>query len=135
MTRAHYDAFRDLLPAGMKVFRGSAPAKPLPADYPYVVIGGDPGQEGTEAATGEPDSLEIRFRLTYAGLTFDQVLTVIGKVRDGLRGKRLVVDGWSCGLFRHEPLVPIRTDFDVTVPDLGINPVYAVDEYALFSTR
>jgi hypothetical protein len=135
MTRAHYDAFEALLPAGTKVFRGSAPAKPLPADYPYVVLGGDPGEESGEAATGEPDSLDIRFRMTYAALTFDQVLTTIGKVRDSLRGRRLVVPGWSGGLFRHQPLVPIRTDFDVTVPDLAINPVYAVDEYALFSTR
>lgn len=135
MSKAHYDAFQAMLPADVRVFRGSAPNKPAPADYPYVVLGGDPGLEGTEAASGDPDSLDLRFKLTYAGLSFDQVLILIGEVRSSVRGRRLVVPGWSCNLFRHEPLVDIRTDFDVTVPDLAINPVYAVDELAVFSAR
>lgn len=135
MSKPHYDAFESILPTGVRVFRGSAPTKPAASDYPYVVLGGDPGLEGTEAATGDPDSLDLRFRLTYAALTFDQLLIVIGKVRGALRGKRLVVPGWSCNLFRHEPLVAIRTDYDVTVPDLSINPVYAVDEFSVFSAH
>lgn len=135
MADPHYDAFEQLLPSGVTVLRGSAPAKLVPADYPYVVLGGDPGLEGTEAACGEPDSLDLRFKLTYAGLSFDQVLILIREVRAAIRGRRLVVPGWSCNLFRHEPLVDIRTDFDVTVPELAIHPVYAVDEFSVLSTR
>jgi hypothetical protein len=135
MAKAHYDALEKLLPAGLNKHRGSAPGK-LEADrYPYVVLGGDPGQESTEAASGEPDSLSLRFKLTYAGLSFDQVLITIDEVRAAVSGQRLVVPGWSCGLLRHEPLVDIRTDFNVTVPGLAINPVYAVDELSLFSAR
>lgn len=135
MAKAHYDAFEQMLPVDVTVHRGSAPAKLAPADYPYVALGGDAGLEGTEAASGDPDSLDLRFKITYAGLSFDQVLILISDVRAALRGRRMVVPGWSCNLFRHEPLVDIRTDFDVTVPDLAIHPVYAVDEFSVFTAR
>lgn len=135
MTSAHYTALEQLLPPGVTVHRGSAQGKLTAEDYPYVVLSGDAGLEGTEAASGDVDSLDLRVKLTYAGLSFDQVLILIGEVRDALRGRRLVVPGWSCNLFRHEPLVDIRTDFDVTVPDLAIHPVYAVDEFSVFSAR
>jgi hypothetical protein len=135
MSKAHYDAFEAILPETVNVFRGSAPDQPVAADYPYVVLAGNAGVEGTESATGKPDSIDLRFKLTYAALSFDQLLVAIEQVRAAFRGKRLIVPGWSSDPFRHEPLVDIRTDRDLTVPGLSVNPVYAVDELAVFSTR
>ncbi|MET4095115.1 hypothetical protein [Arthrobacter sp. UYCu712] len=135
MSKAHYDAFEAMLPDTLNIFRGSAPSKPVEADYPYVVLGGNAGADYSESATGKPDAIDLRFKLTYAGLSFDQLLVAIEQVRAAFRGKRLVVPGWSSAPFRHEPLVDIRTDRDITVPGLSINPVYAVDELAVFSTR
>lgn len=135
MSKAHYDAMEALIPAGLKVHRGSAPIEPVSTDYPYVVLGGNAGTESTEAAAGDPDSLDLRFKLTYAGLTLDSVLIIMDQVRPAVRAARLVVPGWTCGLFRHESLVDITTDFGVKIPDVGANPVYAVDEYAVFCAR
>lgn len=135
MSKAHYDAFQALIPAGLKLHRGSAPEKLTSTDYPYVVIGGNAGDESTEAAAGDPDSLDLRLKITYAGLTFDSVLITIKRVREVVLASRLVVPGWTVGRFRHESLLDIRTDFDVTVPDITVHPVYAVDEFSVFSGR
>lgn len=135
MSKAHYDALEALIPADVTVFRGSAPIEPVSADYPYVVLGGNAGNESTEAANGDPDSLDLRFKLTYAGLSLDSVLVIMGLVRPAIRTARLVVPGWTCGLFRHESLVDITTDFGFKIPDIGAHPVYAVDEYAVFCAR
>lgn len=135
MSKAHYDAMESLIPAGISIHRGSAPIEPVSDDYPYVVLGGNAGNESTEAANGDPDSLDLRFKLTYAGLSLDSVLIIMGLVRPAVRTARLVVPGWTCGLFRHESLVDITTDFGFKIPDVGVHPVYAVDEYAVFCAR
>jgi hypothetical protein len=135
MSLGHFDALEALIPAGLTVFRGSAPDKPTEADYPYVVLGGTPGTETGESYGGDPDSLELRFKLTYAGLTFDSVLTAIYMVRPVLVGRKLVVPGWSTGRLRHESLLDITTDFDVTVPETSSHPLFAVDEFTVLSGR
>jgi hypothetical protein len=134
MTKAHYDAFEALMPEGLERHRGSAP-KVIADGYPYVVIGGNAGDESTEAYAGDPDSLDLRFKVTYAGLSFDSVLMTIQSVRLSVLGARLVVPGWTTTGFRHQALLAIRTDFDVTVPDITVHPVYAVDEFSVFSGR
>jgi hypothetical protein len=133
MSKAHYDAFQALMPAGLKLHRGSAPDKLASTSYPYVVIGGNAGDESTEAYAGDKDSLDLRFKVTYAGLTFDSVLITIKRVRDTVLNSRLVVPGWSTTGFTHASLLDVRTDFDVTVPDITVHPVYAVDEFSVFS--
>lgn len=135
MSKAHYDALEALVPFGLSVFRGSAPIKPTANDYPYVVIGGNGGTETSEAAAGDPDSLDLMFQITYAGLTFDSVLIAMMRFRAAVLSRRLVVAGWTCGIFRHEPAVDIREDPDVTIPDTTAHPFYAVDQISLFSTH
>lgn len=135
MSVEHYDALEQLIPPDITIFRGNAPDKPVEADYPYIVLGGTPGNETGDSYAGVPDSLELRYRLTYAGLTFDSVLTVIRRARAELVGRKLVVPGWSSGLLRHESLADIRTDFDVTVPETSSHPLYAVDEFTVMSGR
>ena len=135
MSVDHFDVLESLLPADNTVFRGHAPDKPAEDDYPYIVLGGNPGTETGDSYAGNPDSLELRYKLTYAGLTFDSVLTVIRRARAELVGQKLIVPGWSSGLLRHESLVDIRTDFDVTVPETSSHPLYAVDEFTVMSGR
>lgn len=135
MSKAHYDALEARVPAGLNVFRGSAPITPTADDYPYVVIGGNAGTESSEAADGDPDSLDLMYQITYAGLTFDSVLLAMGRFRAAVLPHRLVVSGWTCGTFRHEPAVDIREDSDVTIPDTSAHPFYAVDRISVFSTH
>ncbi|WP_314325440.1 DUF3168 domain-containing protein [Paenarthrobacter ilicis] len=144
MSKAHYDALEVLLPDGFRKFRGVAendltednPDGSLSADdYPYIVLGGNLGTDSTEAMNGDDDTREVRFRITYAGLTFDAVLIVMEAVRNALRGKRLIVEGWSTGTLRHEQLLDIRADRDFTVPGIGLHPQFAVDEFTVVSAR
>ena len=135
MSRPHYDALQAMIPEGVTVFRGTAPIQPVADDYPYVVIGGNLGDEATETPAGEVDSLDLRYKLTYAGLTFDAVLAVVENTRKALRGKRLNAPGWSSTLMRPTSLVPITEDREVTIPDLALNPVFAVDEVHVTSYR
>lgn len=135
MSVDHYDALEALIPAGLSVFRGSAPDKPGEGDYPYVVLGGTGGTFTGESYAGDVDSLDLRFKLTYAGLSFDSVLSAISMVRAVLVGRKLVVPGWSAGMLRHESLLDITTDFDVTVPETSSHPLFAVDEFTVLSGR
>lgn len=135
MSRAHYDAFQALLPAGTRVHRGYVSKKLTSADYPYVVLGGSGGDESTEALAGDVDSLEFRLKATYSGLSFDAVLIQMEKVRRVFLSERVVVPGWSCGTVRHEAALNIQVDFDVTLTDSSLHPVFAVDEFTVFCSR
>lgn len=135
MSKAHFDAIEALIPADLTVHRGSAPDKLTADDYPYIVLGGNTGQETGESYAGDTDTLEPRFKLTYAGLTFDSVLLTQQRVRDQLRDRRLVIPGWTTGRLRNESLLDIRTDFDVTVPEISLHPQFAVDEFTVMSGR
>jgi hypothetical protein len=136
VIKEHYDAVKALLPAGLTVYRGSVPSTPT---YPYVVLWGDLGEESSGGPDGDslqdvPDVLSLRPRITYAGLTFDSVLIVARNVRAALNRKTPVVAGWSPGKLRQAPLMDVQTDTSVTLTG-GANPVFAVDEFALVSTK
>jgi hypothetical protein len=135
MSKAHFDAVDALIPTDIKRWRGSAPDKPTEDDYPYVVLGGNSGTETGDSYAGDTDTLEPRFKLTYAGLTFDSVLIIQDRVRAALRDRRLVIPGWTTGRLHHESLMDIRTDFDVTVPEISLHPQFAVDEFTVMSGR
>ncbi|WGM21862.1 hypothetical protein QEH68_06725 [Paenarthrobacter sp. OM7] len=144
MSKAHYDALEALLPDGFTRFRGVAEGEASEGnpdgevnadDYPFIVLGGNLGRDSTEAMNGDPDTREMRFRITYSGLTFDSVLIVLEAVRTALNGKKLVVQGWSSGILRQEELLDIRADRDVTIPGIGLHPQFAVDEFTLVSAR
>jgi|GEM_PF-2920707 len=135
MSSPHYDAFQAMFPEGLTVFRGSAPINPASSDYPYVVIGGNLGDEDTETPSGEVDRLDLLLKLTYAGLSFDAVLVIVKAVRAAISGKRLIVPGWSSNIMRPKARVPITADRDVTIPDLALNPFFAVDEVPISSYR
>jgi hypothetical protein len=136
VIKEHYDAVKALLPAGLTVYRGSVPSTPT---YPYVVLWGDLGEESSGGPDGDslqdvPDVLSLRPRITYAGLTFDSVLIVARNVRAALNRKTPVVAGWRPGKLRQAPLMDVQTDTSVTLTG-GANPVFAVDEFALVSTK
>ena len=136
MFKEHYDAVNALMPAGLTVYRSSVPSTPT---YPYVVLWGDLGEESSGGPDGDslqdvPDVLSLRPRVTYAGLTFDSVLIVARNVRAALNRKTPVVAGWRPGKLRQTPLMDVQTDTSVTLTG-GANPVFAVDEFALVSTK
>jgi hypothetical protein len=136
VIKEHYDAVKALMPAGLTVYRGSVPSTPT---YPYAVLWGDLGEESSGGPDGDslqdvPDVLSLRPRITYAGLTFDSVLIVARNVRAALNRKTPVVAGWRPGKLRQAPLMDVQTDTSVTLTG-GANPVFAVDEFALVSTK
>lgn len=135
MSKAHYDVVEALIPAGLPVHRGEFQGEITEDSYPYVVLGGNLGRDYTEAACGDPDTREVRIKITYAGLSFDSVLITMDSVRAVLAGRKLVVPGWASGILRQEELVDIRTDRDVTIPVIDAHPQYAVDEFTLVSAR
>ncbi|KQR02483.1 hypothetical protein ASF72_10640 [Arthrobacter sp. Leaf141] len=141
MAEEHYKALEARLRAvaqavldGPAVHFGAITGTPESADYPYILIGGNAGQETSAAPVASTDTLELRFKLTYAGLSFESVLFIVSLTRRALIGARLQIPGWTCAPLRHEALQDIRTDFDVIIPDIG-SPLFAVDELVLFAGR
>lgn len=130
---AHYEGVRKLIPDDptFTVYPGTVPKEP---SYPYVVVWGDLGEEGGESLGDRVDQLDLRPRLTYAGLGFEQVLFVADRIRAALNRAVPTVEGWSPSKLRQQALVPVTTDYDVTFPD-GAHPVYAVDEYPFTSDK
>lgn len=136
MIREHYAAVKALLPAGTTVYMWSVPGAPV---YPYVVLWGDIGSESSGGPDGDslqdvPDVLSLNVRATYVGLTGDSVLIVARNVRAALNRKTPAVAGWRCNPLRQSSLMDAQTDTSVTLSG-GANPVYAVDEFALVSSK
>ena len=136
MIKEHYDAVRALIPSGVNVYPWSVPDAPA---YPYVCIWGDTGNESSGGPDGDsledvPDVLDLRIRATYAGLNGDSVLIICRNVRAALSRKTPAVAGWSPGKLRQSTLQDVQTDTSVTLTG-GANPVFAVDEFALVSSK
>lgn len=136
MIREHYAAVRALIPGTVNVYAWNVPDSPA---YPYVVIWGSLGSDTSGGPDGEslddvPDVLTLNVRATYAGLTGDSMLIVARNVRAALNRQAPAVTGWAPSKLRLTPLTDAQTDTSVTIPGAG-NPVFAVDEYALVSSR
>lgn len=136
MIREHYAAVKALLPVSLRVYLWNVPDLPT---YPYVVLWGDIGTESSGGPDGDsledvPDVLTLNVRATYAGLTGDAVLITAQKVRAALNRKTPIVDGWRPGKLRQSSLMDAQTDTSVTLTG-GANPVFAVDEFALVSSK
>ena len=136
MIREHYAAVKAMVPAGTTVYSWSVPGTP---SYPYVCLWGDLGDETSGGPDGDslqdvPDVLSLRVRATYAGLTGDSVLIVCRNVRAALNRKIPAVAGWSPGPLRQSSLMDVQTDESVTLTG-GAHPVFAVDEFALVSSK
>ena len=136
MILEHYSAAKALIRTGTTVYMWSVPDTPK---YPYVCLWGDPGNESSGGPDGDsledvPDVLDLRIRATYAGLTGDSVLIVCRNTRADLNRKTPAVAGWSPGKLRQASLMDVQTDTSVTLTG-GANPVFAVDEFALVSSK
>jgi len=132
----HYNAVKALLPPTVRVYMWNVPDTPA---YPYVCLWGDPGNESSGGPDGDsledvPDVLDIRIRATYAGLTGDSVLIVCRNTRADLNRKTPTVAGWSPSKLRQSSLQDVQTDTSVTLTG-GANPIFAVDEFALVSSK
>jgi len=136
VIREHYAAVKAMVPAGTTVYQWSVPGTP---SYPYVCLWGDLGDESSGGPDGDslqdvPDVLSLRVRATYAGLNGDSVLIVCRNVRAALNRKTPVVEGWALGPLRQSSLMDVQTDDSVTLTS-GTHPVFAVDEFALVSSK
>jgi len=136
VIREHYAAVKALLPGTVTVYMWSVPETPA---YPYVCLWGDLGTESSGGPDGDsledvPDVLSLRPRVTYAGLTGDSVLIICRNVRAALNRKTPTVAGWATSQLRQSSLMDVQTDTSVTLTT-GANPVFAVDEFALVSSK
>lgn len=141
MIREHFQAVKDLIPVSPRytVHMGRVRGKVVagieqPVSYPYVVIWGDPGDETGESLAAIPDTLELRVRVTYAGVGFEQILDVIDLVRAALSDRRPAVAGRSVSRLKQASLLAVQEDTDVTLPDKS-HPMFAADEFVLTSQR
>ena len=136
MIREHYEAVKALLPSTVRVYMWSVPETPA---YPYVVLWGDLGSESSGGPDGDsledvPDVLSLNIRATYVGLTWESALITARNVRAALNRKTPVVAGWMPSKLRQSSLMDSQTDTSVTLTG-GANPVFAVDEFALVSSK
>lgn len=136
MILEHYNAVRALLPSTVRVHMWSVPDG---AAYPYVVLWGDLGQESSGGPDGDtltdtPNTLSLRIRATYVGLTGDSLLIMARNARAALSRKTPNVAGWRTNPLRQAVLMDAQVDRDVTLTGGG-HPIYAVDEYALVSHK
>lgn len=135
-VRAHYEALESVLraelPASYTVYAFDVPASP---SFPYVLVWGDLGSESTEALCGTPDLLNLRPRLTYAGVTGYSVVAVADKVRAVLFDRALTVPLWSPTRLRQTSLAAVQPDFQVTIPNTTQHPSFCVDEFPFTSQR
>ena len=145
MIKEHYDAVKALLPSTINVYMWSVQGKLLPdktrepIKYPYVCIWGDPGNESSGGPDGDslqdvPDVLSLNIRATYAAENGDSLLILARNVRAALNRKTPVVGGWRPGKLRQASLMDAQTDTSVTLTG-GANPIFAVDEFALVSSK
>lgn len=134
MIREHYLAVRDLIPDGPGYTRyfGSVPASP---SYPYVCVWGDFGTNHSESLAAVPDQVDLRPRVTYSGVVYDQVMWLADKIRPYLNRVSPTVNGWTAGKMSVFPLRPPEEDQDVTLPGSNTYPWAAVDEFPFTSTR
>jgi hypothetical protein len=136
VIKEHYDAVKALLPGTVRVHMWSVPDG---AQYPYVVLWGDLGEESSGGPDGDsledvPDVLSLRIRATYVGLTGDSLLITARNVRAALNRKTPVVTGWRTNPLRQAVLMDGQVDRDVTLTGGG-HPTYAVDEFTLVSHK
>ena len=145
MILEHYDAVKALLPPTINVYMWNVQGKLLPdgsrepIKYPYVCLWGDPGNESSGGPDGDsledvPDVLDLRVRATYAATNGDSLLIIIRNTRAALSRKTPVVAGWRPNKLRQSSLQDVQTDTSVTLTG-GANPIFAVDEFALVSSK
>ena len=121
-----------LFPAAVNVYVGSVPKNPT---YPYAVLWGSLGDEGSESLADVPDEIRIPFRVTYVGLTLASVAHVASRVRPALNRAVPYVSGWITSRMRQSSLMDVQTDRDVTITASGAHPMYAVDEFLLVASK
>lgn len=130
MIREHYEAVRALVPSRFKVHLFDVPNSPT---YPYVVLWGDAGLEGSESLDPTPRDLTLSVRVTCVGANYESCLTVLAGVRRALNRSVPVVAGRKVHELVQEPLLDVGPDRDVTITATGTHPVFAVDGYTLVS--
>jgi hypothetical protein len=130
--RAHYDALAAMVPAKYTVHQWVVPDLPT---YPYVVLWGGIGSEDTEALSGDPDTLTLRPKITYAAQTGAQLLMMVDAVRAALNNRTPVVAGWSPSRLKQSSLIDAAPDYAVTIPNTKTHPVFCVDEFPFTSQR
>jgi hypothetical protein len=130
VIREHYEAVKALIPSRFAVYLFDTPSRPA---FPYVVLWGDAGLEGSESLDSTPSDLTINLRATCVGANYESCLVVLAGVRRALNRAVPSVPGRKVHEMRQEPLLDIGPDRDITVPGTNTHPIFAVDGYTLQS--
>lgn len=112
----------------VSVFDGSVPTEPPER---YAVFYPDIGTLDALTVCGTSDSAVFRFQVTSVAPDRAMAAWIAAHIRDDIVDARPSVDGWECGPIRHTySMLPQR---DESVMEHHV--VYAVDQYALLTTR
>lgn len=127
--RALIDAIIALLKtAGYTAYWVDVPAKP---SYPYVLLWGPSWGTGEQSLSAD-DSLEVHVYATCVAVTPANALDVSKYVRKALHGSMPAAVGRTAEM-RYVRSEVSGVDREVTLPDTGQHPGYAVDTYLLVS--
>lgn len=128
---AHLEAVADLIaPLGYAVYLVDVPTSPA---FPYVLLWSSAGRLIADAICDEQTDLDDLLGVTNVGGSPAAAMTVAGAVRTVLMDAEPDVDGWS-SLLRLFDTRTVEVDREVTIPELGRHPSYAVDIYRYRST-
>jgi len=96
-TPAHlFDALKALRPMSSTFYDFQAPSNPTP---PWLV-GNLQMPEPKPGLVGNTHGATAAWRITVAGATGSQALVVADDAEKAWSGKRITVDGWTCGALR-----------------------------------
>lgn len=132
-VRAHILALEAVLrEAGWQVFVGDVTA-PNP-ELPYVMVQGVTGVGRDVDLAHCPVEVDERVQVTVVSDTVVNCLDDVTRVRRILNGRVLNVPGRMCFPLRLIDSMPATLDRQVTRPETGTHPAYAVDAWRVAST-
>lgn len=128
-AQAHATAVLTLL-AGLPVHDGAVPANPA---YPYAVLYLNTGTAHEVDLSYNSDEQVYDVQITSVGASAAAARITADRVRAALLDQTPTVTGRTCWPIRLEAAQTAREDRDITIPDTGTHPHYAVDIYRLAS--
>lgn len=127
------DLVRRLLPASVPVHDTVATTADL-SRLPYVlVIGGAGARSDEESACGR-DSATGDVIVRVVGASRRSIMDVLTRLRAGLDRARFT-DGYGVHSLILDSHRPPQADTDATIPGTGNYPLFADDEYTIFTER
>lgn len=125
---------RNLLPATVPIFEGSAAGAQFEKDLPYVLILTGLGARSDEETIHGRDTTQIELRLRIVGEDKESIQAIQSRLRAGLDRKTYRTD-YGVQDFILTDTTPLIVDESAYIPGRGGHPVFADDIYILYTQK